>query len=288
MPLRHILLALLVVAIWGVNFAVMKMSVTALPPILAAALRFLLAAFPAVFFVPIPKVNWSRIVLYGLFFGFGLYAFLNFALYTGMSSGLTSVVLQVQAFFTMVFAFFLLGERPRPIQIGGALIAFAGILVISMDRLDGAGLTSLLLVVAAAMCWGIANIVSKRTRGADPIALTVWGALVATVPLFGLSFVVEGLDADLAAIAGADLGTWGIIAFLAWPATLLTLTIWNWLLRQHPASIVAPFSLLVPVAGPLSGWLMLGETITPIELAGGILIVAGLVIPLVVRRRGRE
>lgn len=286
MPVRHILLALLVVAIWGVNFAVMKMSVTALPPILAAALRFLLAAFPAVFFVRMPQVNWSRIVLYGLFFGFGLYAFLNFALFAGMSSGLTSVVLQVQAFFTMIFAFFLLGERPRRIQIAGAVIALAGIIVIAGTRLEGAGLFSLLLVIGAAMCWGIANIISKRTRGADPIALTVWGALVATVPLFILSFAVEGLETDWNAVLTADLATWGIIAFLAWPATLLTLGIWNWLLRQHPASVVAPFSLLVPVAGPLSGWLLLGETITAIEFFGGALVVAGLVIPLVGRRKG--
>ncbi|MBU1175616.1 MAG: EamA family transporter [Alphaproteobacteria bacterium] len=285
MPLRHILLALLVVAIWGVNFTVMKMSVTALPPILAAALRFLFAAFPAVLFVPMPKVNWSRIVLFGLFFGFGLYAFLNFALFAGMGAGLSSVVLQVQAFFTMALAFFLLGERPRPIQIVGAVIAFSGILVIALERLEGSGLVSLALVVAAAMCWGVANIVSKRTRGADPMALTVWGAVVAMVPLFLLSFAVEGIETGWHAVLGADLFTWGIIAFLAYPATLLSLGIWNWLLRQHPASTVAPFSLLVPVTGPLSGWLMLGETVSGVELAGALLVVAGLVFPLLRRAR---
>ena len=285
MPLRHILLALLVVFIWGVNFVAMKMSVTALPPILAAALRFALAAFPAVLFVPLPKVNWSRIVLYGLFFGFGLYSLLNFALFAGMSAGLTSVVLQVQAFFTMAFAFFLLGERPRRIQLVGAGFAFAGILVIASQRLDGAGLLSLSLVVAAAACWGMANIISKRTRGADPIALTVWGALAATVPLFALSFAVEGVRYDWAAIVSADMGTWLIIAFLAYPATLLALGIWNWLLRQHPASTVAPFSLLVPVTGPLFGWLVLGETTSPVEIFGGTLVVAGLIIPLLRRQR---
>lgn len=285
MPLRHVLLAVLVVSIWGVNFAVMKMSVTALPPILAAALRFALAAFPAVLIVPMPRVNWSRIILFGLFFGFGLYSFLNFALFTGMSAGLTSVVLQVQAFFTMGFAFLLLGERPRRIQILGAGIALLGIFVIASERLEGSGLVSLLLVVAAAMCWGIANIISKRTRGADPVALTVWGALVATVPLFALSFAVEGIETGWNAILSADLTTWGVIAFLAYPATLLTLGIWNWLLRQHPASTVAPFSLLVPVTGPLFGWLLLGESVSVLEWAGGVLVVAGLVIPLM-RRTG--
>lgn len=285
MPLRHILLALMVVAIWGVNFTVMKMSVTALPPILAAALRFLLAAVPAIFFVPMPRINWSRIILFGLFFGFGLYAFLNFALFTGMTAGLTSVVLQVQAFFTMLFAFFLLGERPRRMQIIGAMISFAGIGIIAYERFEGTGMTALLLVIAAAACWGIANIISKRTRGADPIALTVWGALVATVPLFALSFTVEGVDIVLPAIASADISTWLVIAFLAYPATLLSLGIWNWLLRQYPASLIAPFSLLVPVTGPVSAYLMLGETITPIELVGGAFVVAGLLAGLLRQRK---
>ena len=134
MPIRHIALALLVVVIWGFNFVVIKLSVEALPPLLAAALRFLFAALPAVFFVRPPKAPWFIVMGFGLAFGFALYAFLNLSIAWGMSAGLSSLVLQVQAFFTMALAFVLLGERPSRNQVLGALVAFGGIAVIATER----------------------------------------------------------------------------------------------------------------------------------------------------------
>ena len=113
MPIRHILLALLVVAIWGFNFVVIKLSVAALPPLLAASLRFAFAAVPLVFFVKPPKVAWPLVVAYGFAIGVGLYGFLNLSMAWGMSAGLSSLALQTQAFFTMALAFVLLGERPE-------------------------------------------------------------------------------------------------------------------------------------------------------------------------------
>ena len=97
MPLRHILLALLVVAIWGFNFVVIKLSVEALPPILAAALRFAAAAFPAVLFVKPPKTPAWIVVAFGLSFGVALYGFLNLGLAWGMPAGLSSLVLQTRS-----------------------------------------------------------------------------------------------------------------------------------------------------------------------------------------------
>lgn len=76
-----------------------------------------------------------------------------------------------------------------------------------------------------------------------------------------------------------------MIAFLAYPATLLGGAIWSWLLARHKATIVAPFTLLVPITGMLSGYLVLGEVITPIEIAGAGLVIAGLIITLL---RGRS
>ncbi len=285
MPFRHVLLALMVVAIWGVNFTVIKLSVTLLPPFLAAALRFAFAAFPALLFIRPPHVSASRVVLFGLFSGFALYSFLNLALYFGMPAGLSSVVLQTQAFFTITFAFFLLGERPRLTQILGAGIAFAGIGVIAVQRMEGATLVPLLMVLAAAICWAVANIITKRSQGAEPIALTVWGAAVATTPLLLTSLAMEGVDTDLQAIATSDIPTWLVIGFLAYAATLFGLGTWTYLLHRHPASIVAPFTLLVPITGLISGAVFLGETISAPEAIGSVLVIAGLLVPVL--RHGR-
>ncbi|WP_332700555.1 EamA family transporter [Devosia sp.] len=280
MPIRHVLLALLVVAIWGFNFVVIKLSVAAMPPLLAASLRFFLAAFPLVFFVKPPKVHWLLVAGFGLAFGFALYAFLNLSLAWGMPAGLASLVLQVQAFFTMALAFVMLGERPSRFQVIGAVIAFAGIGVIAAERLGGASLLPLVMTLLAALSWGLANVLTKRAGKVNALSFTVWGALAAPVPLLALSLLVEGPPAVLAALAGFDWSDAALIAFLAYPATLLGGAIWSWLLGRHPATVVAPFTLLVPITGLLSGYLVLGETITGIEIAGGLLVIAGLVVTL--------
>lgn len=280
MPIRHVLLALLVVAIWGFNFVVIKLSVEALPPLLAAALRFLLAAFPLVLFVKPPKAHWLLVTGFGLAFGFGLYAFLNLSMAWGMPAGLSSLVLQVQAFFTMALAFLLLGERPSRFQVMGAVIAFAGIGVIAAERLAGASLVPLLLTLLAALSWGLANVLTKRAGRVDALSFTVWGALAAPLPLLALSLLVEGPANVLAALAGFGWSDAALMAFLAYPATLLGGAIWSWLLGRHPATVVAPFTLLVPITGLLSGYLVLGETISPVEIAGGLLVIAGLGVTL--------
>lgn len=283
MPFRHILLALLVVAIWGFNFVVIKLSVEALPPILAAALRFTAAALPAVFFIKPPRAPFHLVVLYGLAFGFALYGFLNLALAWGMSAGLSSLVLQTQAFFTMGLAFLLLGERPSRYQVVGALVAFGGIAVIATERMAATALLPLVLVLLAALSWGAANVLTKKAGRMSAVSFTVWGALVASVPLVGLSLLIEGPQVVWAGLASFGWDDAMLIAFLAYPATLLGGAIWAWLLGRHPASVVAPFTLLVPITGLLSGYLVLGEVITPVEVLGALLVIAGLVITVLRR-----
>lgn len=287
MPLRDILALLLVVAIWGFNFVVISFSVDVLPPILAAALRFTFMAFPALLFVKPPKGAWRAAIGFGLSFGFALYAFLNLAIFEGMPAGLASVVLQVQAFFTILIAFFVLGDRPRRLQIIGGIIAFSGVGVIAMERFDGASYLPFALTICGAAAWGIANVIAKRAEGASPISIAVWGALVATIPLFAMSFAMEGVSPLIAFFVTPDFVTWGAILFLAYPASLFGLAVWNTMLRKHPASVVAPFTLLVPITGLLSGWLVLGETITPMEIVGGVLVVLGLGATVFKSRAGR-
>ena len=278
MPLRHVLLALLVVAIWGFNFVIIKLSVEALPPILAAGLRFVAAALPAVLFVRPPKAPWWLVAGFGLSLGFALYGFLNLALAWGMSAGLSSLVLQTQAFFTMALAFVLLGERPSRFQVIGAVIAFAGIGVIAIERLSATALLPLGMTLMAALSWGLANVLTRKAGQVNALAFTVWGSLAAPLPLIGLSLLVEGPEVVMDALAGFGWREAGLIALLAYPATLLGGGIWSWLLGRHPASTVAPFTLLVPITGLLSGYLVLGETITPIEIGGAALVIAGLVV----------
>jgi O-acetylserine/cysteine efflux transporter len=284
MPLSHSLFALLVTAIWGLSFVVIKLGVGTTPPLLLAALRFLFAAVPAVFFVPRPKTDWTNVVAYGFFLGVAQFGLLFAAIAIGMPASLASVVMQAQVFFTILFAALFMGERPWPHQIVGGLVAAFGLVLIAWPRMTGGGAGPFLMTVVAAASWGVANIVSKRAGRVDMLGFIVWSSLVAPLPLLGLSLWLDGPAQVIAALNRIDGGTLAAVAYLAYPTTIFAFGIWAYLLSRHPAATVTPFALFVPVAGILGSVLILGEALHPIEAVGGAIIVLGLAFNIFGRR----
>ncbi|ANY78921.1 acetylserine transporter [Microvirga ossetica] len=276
MPLSHSLAALLVTAIWGLSFVVIKLGVGTMPPLLLAALRFLFAALPAVIFIARPKTDWRHVVAYGFFLGVAQFGLLFAALGLGMPASLASVVMQAQVFFTILFAAVVMGERPGPHQVIGGLVASFGLVLIAWPRMTGGGAIPFLMTVVAAASWGVANIVSKKAGRVDMLGFIVWSSLVAPLPLLGLSLWLDGPTAVWTALTQIDGGTLLAVAYLAYPTTIFAFGIWAYLLSRHPAATVTPFALFVPVAGILGSALILGEAMHPIEAVGGAVIVLGL------------
>lgn len=273
---RHVAVAVLVATIWGVNFVVIKVGLRDFPPLFFTALRFLAAAVPALWFVGRPKVAWKWVVAVALALGVAKFGLLFVGMAAGMPAGLSSLVLQSQVFFTVLFAAVLLRERPRPVQSLGMGVAAAGIVVIAFDYGVSGPIPAFLLVVLGAAAWGVANVATRRARPPDPVNFIVWVSAVAVLPLLGLSLAFEGPAADLAALRALSWTGVGSILFIAWVSTLLGFGLWNLLLRTYEASAVVPFALLVPVAGMLSGWLLLDETVTAVRLGAGALVVLGM------------
>ncbi|MDB5536384.1 MAG: acetylserine transporter [Devosia sp.] len=278
LSVRDLLLALLVVAIWGVNFVFIRWGVEAVPPLFLTGLRYLCAAVPAVFFVKRPKVGLTIIITYGLAIGFAQFGLLFTAIKLGMPAGLASLVIQVQAFFTIALALVFLGEKLNRYQALGALVAIVGIVAIASERFEVTALVPLLMVVLAAFFWGVANIASKKAGQIDMLSFVVWGSLVPILPLFALSLVVEGPTAIIASMTGIDMRTIFVIAFNGYAATILGFGLWSYLLARYPASLIAPFSLLVPVAGIASTIVLLGETVSTLEILGSLLVFIGLLL----------
>lgn len=94
----HIFLAVLITAIWGVNFSVIKLGLATVDPFILAGIRFSLCALPAIFFIRKPDVPWRYIIGYGLMFGIGLWGVVNLGIKAGLSAGIASLVLQFSAF----------------------------------------------------------------------------------------------------------------------------------------------------------------------------------------------
>lgn len=287
---RDILLALAVVFVWGINFVAIRWGVDEVPPLLLSALRYVFAALPAVFFIRRPAVSLRLLVFYGLAIGFAQFGLLFFAIKLGMPAGLSSLVMQLQAFFTIGLAMLFIGERPVPAQLLGAAIAFCGIAVIAAERLEGAALLPLLMTIGAAFFWGVGNIATKKAGRIDMLAFVVWSALVPPIPLFLASLLIEGPGALPLALSQLSIKGASALAFIAYASTLFGYGLWSLLLSKYPANMVAPFSLLVPIAGIGSAALLLGERISGLEIAGSALVFAGLLVnvfgPRVWRGRG--
>jgi O-acetylserine/cysteine efflux transporter len=273
---RHLLLALAVAVIWGINFVVIDVGLRTFPPLLFAALRFLLVAVPGVFLVRRPDIPWRWIVAVGLTLSTGQFALLFVGIQQGMPAGLASLVLQVQAVFTFVLGVVLLRERPSRLQLAGVLVALVGIGVIGLGRQAGVPLVALLLTIGAAGSWAAGNICTRLARSPSPLGLVVWSALVPPLPLLALSLVFEGPSRIGDSLAGVDAGGILCLLYIVVLSTWFGYGTWTWLLSHHPASRVAPFSLLVPVVGIAAAAVTLGEQPNGWELAGAVVVLAGI------------
>ncbi|SED32434.1 O-acetylserine/cysteine efflux transporter [Streptomyces sp. 2224.1] len=279
----HVALAVAVAAVWGANFVVIDVGLRDFPPLLFSAVRFLLAAFPAVFFVGRPQVAWRWVVAVGVTLGIMKFGMLFLGMHAGLPPGLASLVLQGQAVFTVLFAAVLLKERARRVQIAGTAIASVGIVLAGLDSTAGT-LTGFLLVVGAAACWGLSNIAMRKAGSPDAFRFMVWVSVVPPVPLALLSVLFEGGDADLRALQQMNLSGLGAALYVAWGATLFGFATWGYLLRIYDAPTVAPFSLLVPVFGLASAWLFQGEHMTPVTFCAAALVVVGIAVGMLRRK----
>jgi O-acetylserine/cysteine efflux transporter len=276
MSARDILAALSVAVVWGLTFIAIKVGVAETSPLVLAALRFFFAAIPLAFFLAPPKAPAWAVALYGLLIGVGQFGGLFVAIHQGFPIGLASLlVIQAQVFFTILFARAWLGERPRRVQVVGALVGFAGMAVIGSERLAGASVGPFLMVVLAGAFWGAGNVLAKSMGKLDMLAFTVWSSLAAPLPLVALSLATEGTS-GLVALVHPGLELVVSVVVLSYGGTLFGYGLWARLLAHHSAAAVAPFALLVPVVAMIAGALLFGENLSALEFVGGALVMSGL------------
>lgn len=275
---KDLLLALLVIVVWGMNFVVIKVGLHGMPPMLMGALRFLLAAFPAILFVRRPQVPLRWMLAYGMTISLGQFAFLFYAMYVGMPAGLASLVLQSQAFFTLFFAALFLGERLRGSNLFGLLVAASGLVLIGLQGGQAMTLAGFALTIAAASMWALGNVVTRKLGKVNLVGLVVWGSLIPPLPFLALSLWLEGPALISQSLRTLSLDSMLVLAYLAFGATILGYGLWSRLLSRYPASQVAPFSLLVPVVGISSSALLLDERLGGLQMVGAALVMAGLLI----------
>ena len=287
LSVRDLVLALLVILVWGVNFAVIRIGLNTLPPLLFAALRFTFVLLPMVFFLRKPDVPWSNLAFYGLAIGLGQFGLLFIAMDGMISPGLASLVIQMQAFFTIALSMMRSNERLKPYQLIAFGLALAGIGVIMAHNGKGATVAGLALTFGAAASWALANQASKEAGKVNALAYVVWASLFSVPPLYLLSLWREGWPAMAAGISHAGWGTWAVILYQSAGNTMFGYGVWAWLHARYPAATVAPLSLLVPVVGFAASALILGEPLQGWKIGAALLVLAGLALNMLWGRRSQ-
>jgi O-acetylserine/cysteine efflux transporter len=289
LPLRHLLLALCVTIVWGTNFVVIKYALGDLPPLLFAALRFLLVAFPAIFFFKKPDVPWRLLGAYGLLIGAGQFGLLFLAIKSQIAPGLASLVVQSQVFFTIGLAMYFNGERVKPFQVFALLLAMIGLGIIFSNTDGSSTPLGVAMILGAGLSWAGGNHVAKLSGKINMLSYVIWSSLFAFPPLFLAAFIFEGQGAIQAGLHSANAWTWGALLWQSLANSLFGYAAWGWLLARHPAASVTPLAFLIPVFGMGAAVVFLGEPMPLWKTGAAIFVLAGMALnmfwPMVAARK---
>jgi len=277
---KHLLLVLFIVLIWGVNFIAVFIGLKGLPPFLLCAIRFGLAALPWVFILPRPKAPLKWIIGYGLFNFAMQFGLLFTGIHLGLSPGLSSLILQVSVFFSIGLSFLFFQDKPSPLKICGSLISFIGIGVVAVHIDSGSTFIGLLLTLAAAFSWAAGNMFTKKVNAESPLSLVVWGNLIAFPFMAVTTIVLEGPVLIMSSLQNMSWATVLAVIYIVYVSTHVGYGAWGFLLKSYSASIVVPFTLLIPVVGFLSSAVFLGEELPSWKLWASFFIMGGLIFGL--------
>jgi O-acetylserine/cysteine efflux transporter len=280
MPVSHLLLTLLVVVVWGLNFLLVKVGLTEVPPLLLCTLRFFFASVPAIFFIKPPDVPFKLVASYGLFMFVLQFGFIFFGMNVGMPAGMASLIIQVQIFFSLLFSAVFLGEKPAAFQIAGSLVSFAGIALVSLHLDADMSVLGFVLVLAASASWGYGNLITKKMQTTNLLAVVVWANFLSIFPMLLLTFAFEGLSSFTFAYEHISWRGIAALTYIVYASTWLGYGVWTWLIARYSIGLIVPFVLLVPVVGMLGSTLLLGEPFQSWKMAAALLVISGLGISL--------
>lgn len=281
MKTRHILLTLLVILVWGLNFVVAKIGLATFPPLFMIAVRFFLVALLLVWFVPRPRgVLFRQVMVLSLTLG-SVHFSLMFVGLAKVPASVAAIAVQLQVPFAALLAAFLFNDMFGWRRTLGLALSFVGIVVIAGAPEIRGDLVYVSMVLGAALVWAIGNVQVKRLAHIDGNSLNAWISLLAAPQILAVSLLVE--DGQLAAVRAAGWQAWGAIAFMAILVTIFGYGVWYAMIDRYSTNQTMPFTLLIPLTGVVSAVAFLGEPMTWSIVLGGLLTMGGVGIILLRR-----
>lgn len=268
--------AVLVALFWGLQFVVIKIGLTAFPPLFFVGLRFAAVAAMLLPFVGRPtRRELGPLIAISVFFG-GL----NFALiFVGLGHGLASVsavVNQLSTPFTVLLAWPLLRERPSRRVICGVALAFAGVALTAVQPGASVKMLPTLQVMAAGFALAIGTVLAKRYGPFEPMKLMAWMSAFTVPQVMVASLLIE--HGQFASLHGASLKAWLAFGYTVLFGAVAGWGLWFWLIARCSMTRVAPFALLQIVFAVIAGIVFLHEPLTSTLVAGAAICIVGVAI----------
>jgi O-acetylserine/cysteine efflux transporter len=278
-----IFIAVLVAVTWGFGFIASRLALNEFSPELMTTLRFSIAALPCLFLRK-PAVSWSVLIAISSTLFLGQFLAQAFAIAHGVPVGLSSVIVQSQALFTIALAAVIFREIPTLLQGVGIAVATVGLLMICGTVGYDFSVGAFAMIMVSPICFAAGNLLLRKANGAPMYDLFAWLCLTAAVPLIALTLIVNGPAPTLHELAHASPTAIVCMLFLGGVTTSIAYWLWGRLLRDYPAAQVVPFALLVPFVGSAASSVVFGETFGPLRLAGMVTVVGGIAVMLLSKR----
>jgi O-acetylserine/cysteine efflux transporter len=278
-----VFLAVMVAVIWGLAFVASRIALDEFSPELMTTLRFAIAAVPCLF-VRRPDVSWPLLIAISGTLFLGQFLAQAFGIAHGVPVGLTSVIVQSQALFTIAFAVIAFRELPTRLQAVGIAVATVGLLMICGTVGYDFSVAAFAVVMICPISFAIGNLLLRQARDVAMFDLFAWLCLVAAIPLLVLTLLSNGPQPTWHALSHMSLT--GLVCMLALGGISTSIAYWLWgrLLRDYTAAQVVPFALLVPFVGAGASSIVFGERFGPLRLAGMVIVVCGIAIMLLSKR----
>ena len=278
-----VFLAVLVAVIWGLGFVASRLALDELSPALMTALRFSIAAVPCLF-VRRPDVPWTVLIAISATLFLGQFLAQSWAIAHGVPVGLTSVIVQSQALFTVAFAALAFREIPTRVQMAGIGVAAVGLLMICGTVGFDFSVGAFAVLMISPVSFAVGNLLLRQARDVPMFDLFAWLCLVPPLPLLALALVDRRAAGDLAFAVASVADRSVSMLFIGAISTCVAYWLWGRLLRDYTAAQVVPFALLVPFVGAAASSVVFGERFGPLRLSGMVTVVCGIAIMLLSKR----
>ena len=277
MTLRDSLIAALVPVFLGFGFVIAKPAMDHLPPILLMGLRFTFAASILIWWFPIPRKFLKKIFIASLIANTLQYSIT----YSGLNlidASAAVLLVQTEVPFGVIFAYFLLSEKPTLRSLVGIAIAFIGVYILTgSPSLDGKFLGITLTILGSAI-WALGQVLVKPlSKEINPLALVAWLALFSGPLLIAISSVIDGNTINY--LKNANKYSWIIAFYLGFIMQPITYGCFYYVLKNNPLYKVLPIVTMgIPLTGLLAAIFLLGEKPTVELFMGGTIILVGVII----------